>query len=128
MSIRLSASAIVLVSLLALPVRAAEPTSSWSGYLAPIIVGAALGAVALPYVYPTVAPTVGSALTTTGGALHAAAPAVGAAALDTAAAAGSFAAGATQSASTYLMAQTAQAQTIIGAAMGAMVGWFVAPR
>jgi hypothetical protein len=132
MSIRQSALVIALTSLLAFPVSAAEPaaspSSSWSGYVVPIVVGGALGAVALPYMYPVVAPTVGGALTTTGGAIQAAAPAVGAAALDTAAAAGSYAAGATSSASSYLMAQTAQTQTMIGAGVGALVGWFMAPR
>ncbi|WP_448190858.1 hypothetical protein [Azospirillum sp. sgz301742] len=127
MSIRLSASAVVLVSLLAAPVSAAEPAaSSWSGTLASIAIGGVLGAVALPYLYPAVAPTVGSALTTTGGALYAVAPTVGTAALETTAAAGSYAAGATQSASTYVAAQTLEAQTAIGAAMGALIGWFVA--
>ncbi len=126
MSVRTFVSAIALLPLLASPVSAAETTSSWSGYLLPIVVGGALGAVALPYVYPAVAPTVGGALTTTGGVLQTAAPTVGAAALDAASAAGSYAAGATSSANSYLMAQTVQTQTIIGAAAGAVIGWFFA--
>jgi len=125
MSVRLSASsAVVLVSLLScvsLP-AAARP---WSGYIVPVIVGGALGALAMPYAYPVVAPTVGGALTATGGAIHAAAPAVGAAALDTAAVAGGYAAGTTASASSWLMAQTVQTQMALGAALGAMASLFM---
>lgn len=130
MSIRLSAFAVALVSVLAAPVSAAEPAppSSWSSYLTPIVVGGVVGAVALPYLYPAVAPTVGGALMTTGNAIQTGAPAIGAAALDTAGAVGSYAAGAAQSANSYVMAQTVRAQTIIGAGVGALLGWCAAPH
>lgn len=131
MSVRLSASAVVLVSLLSsvsIPAAAQEPAAArpWSGYIVPVVVGGAIGALAMPYAYPVVAPTVGGALTATGGAIHAAVPAVGAAALDTAAAAGSYAAGTTASASSWLMAQTVQTQMVVGAALGALASLFMA--
>jgi hypothetical protein len=111
------------------PVEVAPPvSSSWTSYLTPIVIGGALGAVALPYAYPMVAPTVGNALVTTGGAIQTAAPAVGVAVLDTAALAGTYAAGATSSASGYVAAQTVTAQALIGAGVGAFIGWFIAPR
>lgn len=131
MSVRLlSASAVVLVSLLsslpaATPAAAAEGRS-WSGYIIPVVVGGAVGAVALPYAYPAVAAPLGSALTATGGALQTAAPAVGNAALNTAAAAGAYAAGATSAASGYVLTQTVQAQMAIGAGLGALLGIFMA--
>ncbi|WP_431854547.1 hypothetical protein [Azospirillum sp.] len=130
MSVRLlSASAVVVVSLLSsLPpaqAAAAEPgvAPSWTRYFFPVVVGGALGAVAMPYAYPVVAAPLGGALTATGGALYATAPTVGAAALEGAAAAGTYAAGATSAASSYVLTQTVQTQMAIGAGLGALVGY-----
>ena len=130
MSIRTIAPAFACLLLLATPASAAEPapSSSWSSYLTPIVIGGALGALAMPYVYPVVAPTVGSALVTTGGAVQTAAPTVGLAVLDTASAAGAYAAGATSSASGYVLSQTMATQAAIGGAVGAVIGWLYAPR
>lgn len=124
----LSASVVVAVSLLSSlpPAAAAEPAPSWTRYIVPVVVGGALGAVALPYAYPAVAAPVGSALTTTGGAIQAAAPAVGTAAMSAASTAGSYAAGATSAASTYVLTQTAETQMAIGAGVGALIGYFYA--
>ena len=130
MSVRLlSASAVVVVSLLSsLPsaqAAGAEPGAapSWTRYFFPVVIGGAVGAVALPYAYPVVAAPLGSALTATGGAIQAGAPAVGAAALNAASAAGSYAAGATSAASTYVLTQTVQTQMAIGAGLGALAGY-----
>lgn len=127
MTFRQIAPAVAVAAMLAAPAYAAEPgSSSWSGYAGPVITGAVIGAVAVPYLFPAVAPSVGGALVTTGNAVYTAVPAVGTAALDTVAAAGGLAAGATEQAGTYVISQTTTAQAVIGAAVGGVVGWLYA--
>ncbi|MFD1628088.1 hypothetical protein [Azospirillum griseum] len=122
MSIRQLAPALVALSLLATPAVAAEggASSSWAGTITTVVVGGAIGAVALPYALPVVAPVVGNAVTTAGAAVTATAPAVGALILDSAVAAGTFVSSVSSTATTYVLSQPVANQAAIGGAAGAV--------
>ncbi len=123
MSIRQFAPALAVLTLLASPVSAAEggaPSSSWAGTITTVVVGGAIGAVALPYVLPTAAPAIGGAFTSAGAAIQGAAPAVGALVLDSAVAAGTFVSSVSSSATNYVLAQPVANQAAIGGAIGAV--------
>ncbi len=123
MSIRQFAPALAVLTLLASPVSAAEggaPSSSWAGTITTVVVGGAIGAVALPYVLPAAAPAIGGAFTSAGAAIQGAAPAVGALVLDSAVAAGTFVSSVSSSATSYVLAQPVANQAAIGGAVGAV--------
>lgn len=124
MSIRQLAPTLAVLTLLASPVSAAEggapSSSSWTGTIATVVVGGAIGAVALPYVLPAAAPAVGGAFTSAGAAIQGAAPAVGALVLDSAVAAGTFVSSVSSSATNYVLAQPVANQAAIGGAIGAV--------
>lgn len=124
MSIRQLAPALAVLTLLASPVSAAEggapSSSSWMGTIATVVVGGAIGAVALPYVLPAAAPAVGGAFTSAGAAIQGAAPTVGTLVLDSAVAAGTFVSSVSSSATSYVLAQPVANQAAIGGAIGAV--------
>ncbi len=90
------------------------------GTIATVVVGGAIGAVALPYVLPAAAPAVGGAFTSAGAAIQGAAPAVGTLVLDSAVAAGTFVSNVSSSATSYVLAQPVANQAAIGGAVGAV--------